>query len=98
MLWKTLGIYWDRSRDHLSFISLRTSSRDSRDSKRQMLSTASSMHLRLNGLPGHFHGKTQNPISIFVSTWNFLGRSLPDDVDHLWVKWKQELEELPLIN
>ncbi|KRZ63897.1 hypothetical protein T08_11741, partial [Trichinella sp. T8] len=38
---------------------------------------------------------------LFQSLWQ-LGtlwdEPLPDDVDHLWVKWKQELEELPLIN
>ncbi|KRY42505.1 hypothetical protein T01_11252 [Trichinella spiralis] len=67
------------TRDHLSFIPPRTPSRDGRDSKRQMLSTASSIF---------------DPMGFLAP---FMDEPLPDDVDHLWVKWKQELEELPLI-
>ncbi|KRX99469.1 hypothetical protein T4E_2821 [Trichinella pseudospiralis] len=78
-LWKTLGIYWDRSRDHLSFIPPRIPSRDGRDSKRQMLSTASSIFDPMGFLaPFMVRAKI-----LFQSLWK-LGtlwdKPLPDDV------------------
>ncbi|KRY60456.1 hypothetical protein T03_347 [Trichinella britovi] len=42
-LWKTLGIYLDHKKDHLTFISPDTVRRDGRDSKPQLLRTASSI-------------------------------------------------------
>ncbi|KRY76638.1 hypothetical protein T4A_3663 [Trichinella pseudospiralis] len=94
---KTLGIYWNRSRDHLSFIPPRTPSRDGRDSKRQMLSMASSIFDPMGFLaPFMVRAKI-----LFQSLWQlgaFWDEPLPDDVDRLWGKWKEELEELPLIN
>ncbi|KRZ01244.1 hypothetical protein T11_439 [Trichinella zimbabwensis] len=96
-LWKTLRIYWDRTKDHLSFIPLKIPCRDGRDSKRQMLRTASSI-FDLIGVLAPF---TVRAKILFQSLWQ-LGVSwdetLPDDVNCLWVKWKQELKELPLIN
>ncbi|KRZ06500.1 hypothetical protein T4B_6537 [Trichinella pseudospiralis] len=78
-LWKTLGIYWDRSRDHLSFIPPRIPSRDGRDSKRQILSTASSIFDPMGFLaPFMVRAKI-----LFQSLWK-LGtlwdKPLPDDV------------------
>ncbi|XP_003376284.1 hypothetical protein Tsp_00482 [Trichinella spiralis] len=42
-LWKTLGIYLDHKKNHLTFISPETVRRDGRDSKPQLLRTASSI-------------------------------------------------------
>ncbi|KRX21013.1 hypothetical protein T07_14372 [Trichinella nelsoni] len=57
-LWKTLGIYLDHKKDHLTFISPETVRRDGRDSKPQLLHTASSI-FDLLGCLAPFTGKRE---------------------------------------
>ncbi|KRZ71018.1 hypothetical protein T10_9429 [Trichinella papuae] len=95
-LWKTLGIFWDRKDDCLTFVPPGTTRQDGQDSKRQLLSTAS----RVFDPVGCLALFTVMAKILFQSLWQLRvpwDEPLPEDVEQHWNRWKRELAELSLI-
>ncbi|KRY17347.1 hypothetical protein T12_7757, partial [Trichinella patagoniensis] len=94
--WKTLGIYWQRDDDHLTFAAPEGTRLTAGDTKRRMLSTASGIFDPIGCLaPFLVRAKI-----LFQSLWETgvdWDEPLPEEVNRLWIDWKRELDDLPLV-
>ncbi|KRZ29259.1 hypothetical protein T4C_7121 [Trichinella pseudospiralis] len=92
---KTLGIFWDRNGDHLTFMEPEKIRPQGGNTKRQMLSAAACVSDPLGCLaPFLVRAKI-----LFQSLWEKgadWDEPLPEEVERPWVNWKQELADLPL--
>ncbi|XP_003368070.1 zinc knuckle protein, partial [Trichinella spiralis] len=94
--WKTLGIYWERNEDYLTFVNPERRRPEGGDTKRQLLSVASGIFDPIGCLaPFLVRAKI-----LFQSLWERgldWDEPLPEDVERPWLAWKSELDDLPLI-
>ncbi|KRZ70324.1 hypothetical protein T10_9555 [Trichinella papuae] len=94
--WKTLGIYWERNDDYLTFVAPERRRPEGRDTKRKLLSTASGIFDPIGCLaPFLVRAKI-----LFQSLWEKgldWDEPLPEDVERPWSAWKRELGDLSLI-
>ncbi|KRX18512.1 hypothetical protein T07_12759 [Trichinella nelsoni] len=86
--WKTLGIYWERDDDHVTFVAPEKTRPEGRDTKQQMLSAASCIFDPI-GCLAPFLSLWQRGVA-----WN---ESLLEEVERHWVIWKRELVDLPFV-
>ncbi|KRY56245.1 hypothetical protein T03_5383 [Trichinella britovi] len=94
--WKTLEIYWERNEDYLTFVTPERRRSEGRDTKRQLLSTASGIFDPIGCLaPFLVRAKI-----LFQSLWERgldWDEPLPEGVERPWFAWKRELGDLPHI-
>ncbi|KRY22843.1 hypothetical protein T12_8033 [Trichinella patagoniensis] len=94
--WKTLGIYWERNEDYLTFVTPERRRSEGGDTKRQLLSTASGIFDPIGCLaPFLVRAKI-----LFQSLWERgldWDEPLPEGVERPWFAWKRELGDLPHI-
>ncbi|KRY44482.1 hypothetical protein T03_15120, partial [Trichinella britovi] len=94
--WKTLGIHWKRNEDYLTFVTPEKRRPEGGNTKRQLLSVASSIFDPIGCLaPFLVRAKI-----LFQSLWERgldWDEPLPEDVERPWLAWKSELDDLPLI-
>ncbi|KRY18247.1 hypothetical protein T12_4835, partial [Trichinella patagoniensis] len=94
--WKTLGIYWERDEDYLTFVNPVRSRPEGGDTKRQLLSVASGIFDPI-GCLAPFLVRAKILFQLLWERGLDWDEPLLADVERPWLAWKSELEDLSLI-